>query len=365
VGRVWAAVVVAAVVACAAIVPPRVAAAAAQADPEVAAAGELVGYVPAAERYRCSLLDLDLTLEEFRVEAASISASVTCGPDGPAATVDYYRFTNAEAMNRVYASVIGDAGSEPERSEGGKCPSDAHWTLNDVTVGKVGCYYGTQADSGDSVDETVARIWTYDEANILGYARGPIGDVDATALRQWWTDDAGPQARPDDVPELASPDGPRARRRLLRRIPATTRKGCKVADLTDPAEVGDATLARIWISVLVRCPVDRSGIDHVEYYLVDPKVVDDHFDPTYRNPDRVPEGGCRKDLDWRPEGVKRSEPATGTVTCFHIATDSGDVATLAWSDREQGIISQVFATDDDAAPLYKWWRSSDSGPTSS
>ncbi|MDQ6854685.1 MAG: hypothetical protein M3046_13505 [Actinomycetota bacterium] len=348
------------------------------ADATEDAARRLVAFVPKDERYNCRVEDTSPgnvnLLPAVRAEADSVSARLECGPDGAAANVAYFQFTNTDALRRAYMATGGSASGQPVRSVEGNCPSEGTWGFKTGDVGRVACDYGTTDLSGQGISETVYRSWTYERQNILAYAFPTTGNTDAVALRTWWSKHAGPLEKADDVQGLASPsDVPNrsAERSLLSHTPKSVRRSCSLIDRSQPDSREPVVFTdRLWVNAAAKCTPTQPGVTTVTYFAVAPSAIDGYFEQ-YKPAADTLVSDCPNYGTWSTAKGAKSRGA-GEYACY-ITTDSAGSRSpyFAWSDRVLGIVAVARndsgdGTDstsvrDTASALQKYWIGAESG----
>ncbi len=273
------------------------------------------------------------------------------------------------------ACLVGASGSRPVRSTDGNCPSDGTWDFSGTNAGRIACYYSsstTDPSTGvaSTTPEFVARMWTYDQENILGWAAMAPGNTDAVALQTWWNNKAGPLQTADDVAGVVSSGSEQARfqRALRAHIPAATRKTCTSIDLSDPTASGaDVYAARLWIRAWVTCRA-TGGAGAVVYGSIAPAAVDGFFAAFITRASAQPKtatatSDCPTSGTWS-QGKGARKHVVGEFACFFHSdsSNSPEYAHYAWSHRKLGIIAQATNDNDDPSALVAWWNSSKSGP---
>ena len=83
------------------------------------------------------------------------------------------------------------------------------------------CYYAASDLGGAPHPESTVLVWSYPSGKIVALAETAAGDTDASALKQWWRDDAGPLSHPGRVKGLVdwTVRDKRAEQTLLRTFP--------------------------------------------------------------------------------------------------------------------------------------------------
>jgi hypothetical protein len=158
------------------------------------AASELLGLIPHARANRCHSTDLsnpgELAGGTFANGTSAspaiwLDAEVVCRGDYPTDVV-YRRYRNDDAYAAAYDSARFLQFSETSDPA---CPGgyETSWSLHDVDVGRVACYYLGPQGEGEA-----HLLWTYDPDRIVGEATA-LQQPSAQALFDWWTSDAGPQ----------------------------------------------------------------------------------------------------------------------------------------------------------------------------
>ena len=350
-------------------------AATATTDDVRAAAAELVGFIPEDVRYQCTI-DTNPRPSSVQTAPGTIRVGLDCpGTDG-VELVQYYLFADNGAMNNVYTQAIGSAGTDPVRSEEGKCPSDGTWTLDGKEAGKSACYYATtETDSTGQVTtlpEYPVRVWTDDAENILTTARMPPGNTDAVALRTWWLNKAGPTATAATVNGVVSSDAGVAQyeRALLQHVPAVTRKHCTSTDLTDPTNTYEYA-RRLWLRAAVSCPT-TGGAESVFYDSMAPAVVGPFFAGKIAAEKETesasqPNSNCPANGTYKVGKGKQARPG-GQYACSSPSQNStfnngAPYAYYTWSDPKLGIVGSATNGADDPDALIAWFNSSRSGPS--
>ncbi len=334
-------------------------------------ARSLLPYVPTSHRYSCVSLDAATAadLDEIAAAAPSVTAAVTCGPDGAAQSIGYYQFNDATSMNSVYGQFAATL-SEPTDPQ---CPGDAEWTFHEGTSGgRLLCFIGTRGAHGD-IPATAALVWTADGSNILGYASAKTGDSDAAGLRTWWNASAGPKQSADDTgiatASNLTPIG--TERALLRAIPKATRHSCRAADRSDP-DASSPTFFdhRYFLDAVVDCTKPDRAVDSVSYAKLDPEIVEDFTTQVYglsgAELPAVENTGhtkCPTESTYTI-GNGKQKRRVGTYACYFL--DNGDGTQRAvwrWTNTRQGILAIATNSAGNADALAAWWRSKRSGPT--
>lgn len=333
----------------------------ADADSAEQAARQLVRSIPEDQRYQCLIADPTSASDvgtQIASAAASVSSVVECSPSGAADYVAYAQMTSAQAMNALYLQFAQGSGG-PTQSEEGKCPSEGTWQLDDADVGRVACYYSTMND-GTVIPETVSRVWTDDQNNIIGFASAADGNSDAVALRKWWTDTAGPLKEPEDVVGFAPSSDTaveRARSDLTSRVPKSLRSGCKPSTRS-------AERDRLWVRAELICQPDSStGVNQVLYDSVDPRIIDKYFASSVPAASTL-DGSC-PDTGTFTVGKGKSKHTVGQYACTKTApAPDGSTILYTWSDRKRGIVTYAFGTDADQVIKYVASGAADPGDPS-
>ena len=356
--RRWIALVVAAAMTVGALALAAPAGAQSSSNPDLAAVRELVGSIPEGQRNHCQITDPATQGSVVAAEASSIRAMARCYTVNELSTLWYILMDSADSTNRLYRAYAGTFDpAAPYRDEDAECPGETTWGFGDSKDdGMLACYYPTTNLDGSAHDESALLVWSYTTGKILALAETVAGDNDASALKKWWNDDAGPLSHPSRVKGLVDwtvRDRP-AEQTLLSHVPKAIRGSCVVQDKTgDNAFSG----ARIWTSAVVKC---RSGTVTVAYGLMNPSVVEnfvDEFTPAGEG-DPCPASGT-----WSA-GKGKKRHTVGNYVCFvQTNTDGSQTAWMIWSQRELGIAAtaQVATTTNDASEVYKWWQG-DSSP---
>jgi hypothetical protein len=307
------------------------------------AARELVRLIPADQRYQCFIAnpaDPTDVGTQIAAAAASITAFVECGPSGAADYIGYAQMTSADAMNGLYLH-FANGGSGAGRSPEGNCPSEGTWKLDDVVAGRVACYYSTQGSEGTAIPETVSRVWTDDQDNIISFAVAPHGNIDAVALRKWWLENAGPLDEPVDAPGITSGSASelrRSRAALLAQVPKPIRSSCTAVD---PAIERD----RAWTAAELSCDAGSStGVSELYYAAVDPEVIDNVF--AFTKPAKGTEDGTCPDSGTFTVGKGKAKHTVGEFACTLIEGGKAQEAfRYTWSDRKRGIVMYAYSAD--------------------
>jgi hypothetical protein len=254
--------------------------------------------------------------------------------------------TSAQAMNALYLQFAPGA-EGATRSDEGKCPSEDTWELDNTTAGRVACFYATM-EGATAIPETVSRVWTDDQHNIIAFAVSARGDVDAVALRKWWLDQAGPLQNAEDVPGLTPTSAAaiaRARTDLLRHIPKNLRSDCATTTRSEERD-------RLWVRVEFGCqPAAATGVHALGYDAVNPAIVDKVFAAT-KPPAAAVDGSC-PDTGTYTVGKGKAKHTVGEYACATIPeTQDGSTVRYTWSNRKLGIIMYAFGTDADQLIKY-------------
>lgn len=327
-------------------------------NPDLAAARELVGSIPESQRDHCQMSDPATEGSVLAAEAASIRAMARCYTVGKLSTLWYILMDTPDSTNRLYRAYAGTFDpTAPYRDADAQCPGETTWGFGATKDdGMLACYYGTADLDGTPHAESALLVWSYPAGKIIGLAETAAGDADASALKKWWNDDAGPLAQPTGVKGLVDW---RARNRgaeqtLLSHVPKATRGSCVVQGLNTG---GSFFGARLWTTAVVNCTSDKVK---VAYGSMNPAVVEnfvDEFTPAQQT-DPCPASGT-----WS-EGKGKKRHTVGNYACFIQAnTDGSQTAWMIWSQRKLGIAvtASLPTANNDGSKLYKWWEG-DSGP---
>jgi hypothetical protein len=318
----------------------------------------LIGSIPASQRDHCQLTDPATEGKIIAGEVAAIRVMARCYNINDFSTLWYILMDSPDSTTRLYHTYAGTYDpATPYRDEDAQCPGETTWGFGDKKDdGMLACYYAATNLDGTPHDESAVLVWSYTAGKILGLAETANGTTDASALKKWWRDEAGPLSHPGRVTGIAdwTARDRDAEKTLLSHVPKSIRGTCVVKDRSaDGAFAG----ARLWTNAVVTC---KSGLITLAYGAMNPTVVEnfvDEFTP-------VTEGEpCPASGTWSA-GKGKQRHTVGNYACFVQANADGtQTAWMIWAHRKLGIAATaaVTTTNDDAAAVYKWWQG-DSGP---
>jgi hypothetical protein len=342
-------------------VPPSAAVETSQAhdDWTPAAARALVGLIPEEYRYQCELLR-EADLGPFvapHVEA--MTAGTRCTGVPGMRNLRYFTFDSVDAMNAAYDEFIVSPFDGPYRDENAQCPGETTWGFgDDQDDGRVACYYSSKGTDGIDHAETVVLVWTYAPARLFALVESEYGNNDASAVKQWWNDSAGPVSDPDPSPTGFvdwTVRNKKAEQALLSHIPPAIRAHCLVSDRNSVSAPFHSD--RHWTRAVVRC---QSGDVNAAYVALDPKITDKYF-AGYRLTGE-PGDPCPARGTWS-EGSGSNRREAGEYVCYSVAQSAtSTLYRVAWTHRRLGIIGSGVLFDKGFQPLMDWWNG-DVGPT--
>jgi hypothetical protein len=328
----------------------------------VAAAYNLLGYLPPAVQNTCSL---GRPSDDPPIEAVArhITAELYCYPqDG--LNVTFVHLSSAAALNQLYTSYARPNFRPQLFDPAASCESQGTWSSNGVNAGREVCYRrGTS-----TANPPVTIAWTYDRANIFAIAYRQ--DANADSLRSWW-DGAGP--RPFSTPgfELPTPgENATANPALLQRFPSQVRSSghCTNVNLASQAALGDLYDWRFWLVGSVDCMPHGLPVADVTYnqwtdstalaaYL---RSVTAGARPNAPTPtDQA--SGCTSG-PYNQQGQ-----VAGAFVCTSARGDTTNhtknlIGVVYWSNSQLKIGAFAARNDNNTAALMQWWRSNASGP---
>jgi len=330
----------------------------------VAAAYDLLGYLPPSVQRTCSLgrPSDDVPIEKV---AAHVDAEVYCYPqDG--LTVTYVRLSSLGALEKLYDSYVPSDFHPQLFDPAASCEFQGTWSSEGHEAGREACYRsGTTA-----ADPTVDLAWEYRPADIFAIATRPDGNADT--LRSFWSN-AGPVIHSTPPFTTAAPSGnAAATRALLQRFPSQVRSNssCKSVNLHSAAALGIEYDWRMWIAGTVDCmPRGRAlPVADVTYdqwtdstalaaYLRFLTSVDLPDGPTPKNQ----ANGCTAAT------YTQSGQVAGSYLCTSVQGDTTNhtkalIAAVFWSNTQLKIGAFAARNDDDTAALMQWWGGPGSGP---
>lgn len=347
------------VVLAAALVLANASAAEASGNRETDAARHLMSLVPTEIRPSCRIVDLQQSVDRQPLVryAKDISVAVQCVPPDGADAVTYVRATSAERANHLYDRL------RPKRrltrsDKAADCEAVETYSLgaDKTTVGHDACYFETNVFEGDQ--HPVAIDWTYEPEAL--YVRAVRNDGDAGALRDWWSDVAGPleHAQPARIPEAQNADVASASyRTLLSHLPAAVRSTCHRASLGDdaPPSVADD---RVWLDAAADCKDRATGVESSFVHFTWNAPLDAEFrriSQAAGGDQTTASSGCPSSGTWQHDGVD-----VGPFVCAKLSADvSGeptDVSSYVWADPADRIFAVASVSGDDATRLESWWR---------
>lgn len=139
-----------------------------------------------AERELLSLIPSEIRDECDRDEDPyeGTTASVSCSPKSGVRSAYYMTFKSVETMKKFYFDFID---ARNIKQDTGDCASnraeERQYTIAKVAAGRYACY---QEGGG------IWIVWTYNKLRVL--ALGRRTDLNAKKLKDWWINDAGPNA---------------------------------------------------------------------------------------------------------------------------------------------------------------------------
>jgi hypothetical protein len=354
----WIAIVVAATMTAGALVLAAPAGAQSSSSPTPAAVRELVGSIPDPQRNQCQITDPATEGTVVAAEVSSIRAMVRCYSVNKLQNLWYVLMDSADATNRLYRSQAGTFDpAAPYRDDDAECPGETTWGFGDAkNDGMLACYYSGQNLDGTTHDESSVLVWSYPAGNIVAVAETQYGDTDASALKKWWNDDAGPLSRPGRVTGFIdwTVRDRRAEQTLLKHVPKAIRGSCLIKDRSPDAPfVG----ARFWASAVVSC---KSGNVFVVYASMNPAIVKNFVEEFSPSDEGDP---CPATGTWSV-GKGKKKHTVGDYACFtRNELDGSQTAQIVWSQRELGIVAtgSLPTGNNDLSTLHQWWLG-DSGP---
>lgn len=328
---------------------------------ETDAARQLLAFVPTEIRPSCRIVDLQQSLdaEPLVRYAHDITVAVQCVPPAGADAVTYVQAESAQRANRLYRAFA------PKRrltrtNRAASCEGAETYSLGNgkPTVGHDVCYFETNVFVGDA--HPVAIDWTYAPRAI--YVQSYRSDGDAQALRDWWSDIAGPLQDPQNAripaPQTAG-EGAASYRALLHHLPEAVRSTCRRASLQDdaPPSVADA---RVWVDAAADCHDDATGIDASFLHFTWNAPLDSEYrrmsEPLGGGQASPAPGssGCPTSGTWQYDGTD-----VGPFACGSVAADSGagsaSVLAYAWADPVDRIFAFAARAGSDGSELRAWW----------
>ena len=326
---------------------------------------DLLSYIPADVRGSCQIGEL--TAEDAGRDwvplAPSISAYVECEPgNGEVHLSTFTKFTNLAAMNQLYDGFVGFAPETPTQSEAGQCPENTTWRFRNVPAGRILCRFGTTSGTGGQVAEYAQRIWTYDDALVLGVGQAPAAE--APALYEWWDEEAGPLQEPEEVVGLASRSPSRiaaAEKRLRSQIPRDQRAACVPVDIDDPQSTRPLFYRlRLFVQAAFDC--DRvEGATSLTYASVDPRVIDGFFLGYLGFRDPPPGEDCPGDATYSV-GKGKEKRTVGMYACFTENEGTpNEEAEMRWIQRKLGFYGGLSMAGASLSEVYRFWQN-ETGP---
>jgi hypothetical protein len=275
-------------------------------------------------------------------------AGVECDPGkgAGAATVGYFRFTEAAALRRAYS----ERASAVRAPYGVYCGDDPagflgsrRYDIRSAELGSVLCHPETGGGGGGFAVE-----WSLEPFLVLGRATGE----DSAKLAAWWDANTYPSA--DKVTRAvnaqAKPAFPTAAEQaLLDRVPTGSRVNC-----LRPSKRQIATNVHDSSIVGVVCGPTKGAAIVFYYQFPDKASMRKNYEA-----DTASGGGA---CDTFPKGFLGEGPYTidGKTVGRLACNGTGDSPYLVWTDERLNIEAFAFHGEDPKT-LMAWWRD-DSGP---